>query len=513
MIDAVKENLCINKIVGSKMFQITIEGDSIIPDSKPDILNDISTTGNVCIYKKEILEGKIRLDGNVNIYLMYLADGEGVGARAFNASIDFTEILDFPDVESKMTLDENISIKKIECKVLNGRKVSFKVLLEVDARVFLNENEEMIREINGVEDIQSQIVSLQMNSLVGQNTSKTSAKETIIISDTDQIEEILSVDFNVLNQDTKISYNKVLAKADVELKIVYLTNDGRIKKVEEKIPIMGFIDLVGVSEDDLCEVKYKLKNINIKPNVGEEHSINAELEFEIFCRVFGNKEISLIQDMYSPSRNLGFNQNKVSTMVNMRNTRNIINIREKIKLEDEEYNKICDVIATPVINEKNISRDMVKYSGDLKLKFILLNNDENYVKVQEVSVPFTFNQEIEGINKESSIDTDISNSFQEFTKDGMDISIKVDLSLNTSSYDLETINVIDNIEELEDGETNPYSMVIYFVKPGDTLWKIAKKYRSTIDDIARINNIENPNKILPGMQLFIPKCSISRTMV
>lgn len=169
MIDVVKESLCINKVVGSRTFGITIEGDSIIPDTKPDILSDISTSANVCIYKKEILEGKIRLDGNVNIYLMYLADGEGQNTRGFNSNLDFTEILDFPGIESKMLLDENIKIKNIECKVLNGRKVSFKAILEVDAKVFLNENEQMVREVNGIDDIQSQLTSLKMNSLVGQN--------------------------------------------------------------------------------------------------------------------------------------------------------------------------------------------------------------------------------------------------------------------------------------------------------------------------------------------------------
>lgn len=193
----------------------------------------------MCIYKKEILEGKIRLDGNVDIYLMYLADGEGKNTRAFNANIDFTEILDFQGVESGMTLDENIIIKKIECKVLNGRKVSFKVLLELDAKVFLNENEEMIKEVKGVDDIQSQIVSLKMNSLVGQNFTKTSAKETIIVDSTDNLEEILSVDFNIINKDTKISYNKILAKADIEMRILYLTDERKDKKSRRKYSSNG----------------------------------------------------------------------------------------------------------------------------------------------------------------------------------------------------------------------------------------------------------------------------------
>ena len=54
-------------------------------------------------------------------------------------------------------------------------------------------------------------------------------------------------------------------------------------------------------------------------------------------------------------------------------------------------------------------------------------------------------------------------------------------------------------------------MVIYFVKPGDTLWRIAKKYKSTIKDIVRVNNIENPDSLEVGTQLFIPKCSVCRT--
>ena len=147
---------------------------------------------------------------------------------------------------------------------------------------------------------------------------------------------------------------------------------GRIKSVEESIPVMGFIDLVGVSEDDLCDVKYKFKNTLIKPNAMEEHSVSVEAEVEMFCRVFGNKEIRIIQDMYSPSRNLELTQNKVSTMINMQKTTDMVNIREKVKLDGSEYNKICDVIAESVITEKNVLKDMVKFSGDLNLKFILL---------------------------------------------------------------------------------------------------------------------------------------------
>ena len=54
--DITKETIKINKIICEKKEQIVVQGDMIVPDSKPDILNTINTDGNICIYKKE---GKI----------------------------------------------------------------------------------------------------------------------------------------------------------------------------------------------------------------------------------------------------------------------------------------------------------------------------------------------------------------------------------------------------------------------------------------------------------------------
>ena len=49
------------------------------------------------------------------------------------------------------------------------------------------------------------------------------------------------------------------------------------------------------------------------------------------------------------------------------------------------------------------------------------------------------------------------------------------------------------------------SLIIYFVKEGDTLWSIAKKFRTTIEEIVEVNGIENTDKLEIGEQLFIPR--------
>jgi len=42
------------------------------------------------------------------------------------------------------------------------------------------------------------------------------------------------------------------------------------------------------------------------------------------------------------------------------------------------------------------------------------------------------------------------------------------------------------------------------VQSGDTLGKIAEKFNVNMDDLAAINDIQDPNVLAPGMQLVIP---------
>ena len=76
--------------------------------------------------------------------------------------------------------------------------------------------------------------------------------------------------------------------------------------------------------------------------------------------------------------------------------------------------------------------------------------------------------------------------------------------MQMNSYKTSNLNVIDEIQTNGEREEEDYSIIMYIVKKGDTLWKIAKKFGSTVDDIARTNGIEDENMIMPGQKLFIP---------
>ena len=216
---------------------------------------------------------------------------------------------------SQMTACEKINIKRIETKILNGRKINIKVILEVETRVYSNDEISVIANVSNLDDIQMLNNEKTVNSLLGKGETRVYAKDTINIDQADDLAEIMKVGIRIVDKDTKISYNKVLAKADAEVSVMYLTEDNRIKNVSAKIPIMGFVDIENISEDNICDIDYNIKNLIIKPNTGDSHSIYVEAEIDIECSAYETKNINLIEDLYSISSNLNFKQKEITLLL------------------------------------------------------------------------------------------------------------------------------------------------------------------------------------------------------
>ena len=250
------------------------------------------------------------------------------------------------------------------------------------------------------------------------------------------------------------------------------------------------------------KVKYEIKNLIIKPNNVEEHSIYVEVELEAYCEAYENKELNMIQDLYSPTSNLKFSQKRVRVIGQKESRQQVCNIRQKEMLPEIGTRKIYDVEVYPIISKQNILNGRILYEGDAELNFIYASSQNNGVETKQISIPFNFSMDFDEIKAEMSVDTIVEVSLQDFVvMTDESIDIKVDLSFTAISSKDSSISIIDEIQE----NSCKHSMVIYFAKAGDTLWKIAKRFSSTVNDIARVNGIEEVDNLQIGRQLFIPR--------
>ena len=244
----------------------------------------------------------------------------------------------------------------------------------------------------------------------------------------------------------------------------------------------------------------------IKPNNVDEHSIYVEVELEISCNVYEKRELVIIQDLYSPSECLNINQKNITVMQDKRNVKDKSIIKEKMMIPELRNTQICNSEITPKIIKQSIYNDKIMYECELDVKFMYFSSVTNRVDVKLQTIPFNANLDCQGISQSSNLNTKIEIITQDFVimpDESIETNIELEISVDVSK--MMEVRVIDNVEVAENNNENVYSIVVYFVKPGDTLWKIAKRFKSTIRAISSVNGIEDENKINVGQQLFIPK--------
>ena len=505
-LEVIQDNLCVNRLIERKKKEVTLESSIIVPDVKPDIVKAIDLSGNVCIYKKELINGRVKIDGTIDSNIIYLVDSGDEIIRGLNSNIDFYTRSRVESDVQEADIDANIVLKNMECDVLNGRKVNLKATIEINVRLYSNDGISILKDIKGVSGIQKLNKMVQLNSMIGKNSTKAVAKENIILNPEEKIVEILKKEVRIINKDFKISYNKVVAKSEVSVKILYLTEDGKINFVEKVIPIMGFIDMENVTEENICDVKYCMKNILVKLNNTDENSIYLEIEVEISCFAYETKDVEIIQDVYTPFSNISYKQKSIRAMVGLQNINDAYQIKEQIADTEISSSRIYNVSTRTIINNIKIVGTKAIYEGEAIVS--ILYESSEIVRIDKKEFRFPINYEVsilEGM-KEENLDILIDvEKYEINSQSNNNIQISIELNINTKMFKTVELNIIDNLEEKELEEDNEYSIIVYFVKDGDTLWKIAKKYRSTVENIKKVNNIEDEDKLSINQQLFIPR--------
>lgn len=488
-----KNTISLNKKMAEKVKQIDVKGDIIVPDTKPDIVNIINTNSNPYIYKEEVSDGKYRFDGNIDTHIIYLSEnGE---TKCIQTTLDFMDFIEDNIISSKMSTKYRIEIMNIDTKILNERKISISITLKICFNFFECKDIEYIDDLNTLSGVEKLQESVNLNTIVAINKIKSSLKEDISIDETEGISEILKSDVSVCNLENKISYNKVLSKADVNIRILYITESAKVGTVEATIPVMNFIDMEKVTDEDVCNTDYKVRNMLFKPNSKEMKSISCQIDFEVGCEVYKQKTIDIVQDMYGINKNITFNQKTIEVQTNINSTREIVNVSENILVED--IRSVHDVDCRANIINKTPSGNSTNYEGEVCADIYFETG--NNLSVKKAKIPFMVKLDCD------TDDIEINFLKKHFKLNNEDVMCDIDMEIKPNSADYRTINIIEDIQEEDYTDDSGYAMIVYFVKDGDTIWNIARDFRVTMDSIIKANNLQDDRKINVGEKLYIMK--------
>ena len=110
-------------------------------------------------------------------------------------------------------------------------------------------------------------------------------------------------------------------------------------------------------------------------------------------------------------------------------------------------------------------------------------------------------QELSKEEIEYAINGYLDGSIKDYQMSSLLMAIAINNMTERETFDLTDV-MLNSGDKLD--LSNIDSMNIYIVRPGDTLWNIAKKYKTSVEKILKTNeDILDPNNINVGQKIFV----------
>ena len=184
-------------------------------------------------------------------------------------------------------------------------------------------------------------------------------------------------------------------------------------------------------------------------------------------------------------------------------------VRETIKNDNEDI-QIKDIVSVcPSISIENSyvedGKSIIQGIIKLDILYVPVEGLRLVYKISE-EIPFEHDMEIDNLTDTSTVFNTvcIEKIEADLNRDQIDISIKVKRFIEAIDKKSESF-IIKGEDHGEYDLSKAPSIIVYICKEGDNLWNIAKKYNTTEEEIAELNDLKCDEPLKPGKCLILEK--------
>jgi hypothetical protein len=503
-------------VKAKKQIQITVDEDKNVPDAKMDIERIILAKGNIKLQETEIMVDRIRVIGVLEGEILYSGMSENSRCSVMDFTIHFEEYFHIASVVPTDHVSIVPELEDLNVTLINSRKVGIRAILNFLVTVMDEKEVNVISHAEG-DGIQELHKNLTMTQLSVNKKDIVRLKEEVQLpANKPNIYEPLWSYVEIQKVESRVYDQKIEIQGQLVLFLLYLGEDEAmpLQFAEWELPVNAQLECSECREGMVANIGYHIvsRNLEIKPDVdGETRIIQAEIALEMDLKIYKEESIDLLEDVYHWKKELiPENMEFLYQQLVAKNSA-VMKLNQRISLgkRQNEILQILYIDGRCKIDESKTVSDGVEVEGVIDCEVLYLTADDNTpVGSMAVIIPFTYTIEAKGI-KESDhyqIHTALDRLNATFSG-GDEMEVKAEVTFDMLVLTPKTAKAIARIEERELDLKRLQQMpgiVGYIVRPGDSLWKIAKKYYTTMDSIRKLNeNITEDLK--PGTRLIVMK--------
>ena len=286
-----------------------------------------------------------------------------------------------------------------------------------------------------------------------------------------------------------------------------------VQWMEESLPFSGEVEMPGAAQEMLPAIGLRLihRGIEEKPDYdGEMRELDVDAVVELDIRLYEERPLELLSDLYATNRELTMETGEACFDQLLTRNSGKCKVAEKVELGgDMRILQICHSSGTVKLDEVTAGKDVLVIDGALEVQILYLTDDDS-LPIQATSslLPFHYEAEAPGIREDSI--WYLENGVEQLTAvmaGGGTVEIKGVLTLELLALQPVCRQVILRADtapmDRKQFQEMP-GLVGYVVQEGDRLWTIAKRFRTTVDNVMASNGLAS-EEVKPGDTLLLIK--------
>lgn len=480
--------------------------DIIVPDASPDVLRILGAFGNAYLKEEETRDGQYIVSGTICGWVLYVSEGD-MAVRHLELQIPFSHTFDCAQIAADDIGIVKLSLANLEAREINPRKITVRANAVLCATVYSNQKLELTDHLDYAEDYGIECKTETVRADVTVDV----AKKQFLLSDDIEFSEsqpkfasMLRYDAQLREDEYKIIGSKAVVKGVARLHCLYLDENGSVATFDRDLPFSQIIEAENLDESCTVEPWMQAGDMKLEPQydmTGDVHYLTLSLPIRMHIAVVKQQEINSVTDLYSIKHPLEPKFETCDIMHRQDMMRKRISVSESLMC-DTPAERILDVAVRTEPPRKRKEEGELALACGMTIQVLYSDKEGNVLStnrraeavcpVLDPKADYSAKTVVDGVS--CSIDP------------GNELTVRCYVDFEITQWEdlaLSSPTCVEIEPETRVRAENSPSVIVKHVQPGDTLWNLAKQYKTTVEEILVANQLLS-SEIHIGDMLLIP---------
>ena len=491
--------LTTNEIRSEKIFydgfaEQSVDSDISLPDYCPDIMRILKCTVQTNITNSKISGDRATADCNSKIRVIYSDEKNNI--CCYDTDYPFSKYAELSSAYDGAVLTCTAKTDYINCRAVSKRRIDIHGVVSLHFTVCSTDSEKIISSAAG-DGIQLKRKGIDASSVTAVTSKSFQFSETEEIGDgAPGIGKIMNTSASPVLTETKIIKGKILLKGEVCIKVLYCTDSGENETAELNcsLPFNEIAEAADFTDECLPETTLNITQLSAEPktdNDGEYRYMNISGEVCASVRTYLPVSVNVITDAYSTQSEIDSKYNLVDFIKVQQSFSEGLSCRQSLDISSLSPEKLYACIAAEPQAKSVFSDGKISVKGKIPLCIIFVDSEGVPVSCErEAEFEFSRLTDSDSQKLYCSPNAVLTGYSCALSADGkIDFKAEMNISAVIKEGIKEKVMTDLNISEGSLPKEKKSSFTVYFCSGKESLWDIARRYNTTVEEIMEENEL------------------------